>query len=758
MQLKALRRLSCCFIACLTASLSLHAHAANDLLWHEPDAIARVVCTPDSNPPPTTILTRIPLPEGINPEAIQCIAREFNDDTLPTRTITTTSPPEIWVTTQRAKATTKPFFIYCLGTPAPTPAECPPLTNTVSVLYRRFNGVSKPNTWERYLYMFNNGAPLKNHQAEHANFSPYTLELPPQLQNKDKKEQNKHLKHLSHTKLCTMESWINCPKTGTYTFALKTHDPAFLVIDGSCVLTYLPEHARNPVTDEWGLAIQHHLPMGPHRFQLFTISNRSTTTTVGWIPPGQEIHAPITPIPAALCMGTTTPASTQIEWRENIIHPAATIDPLPTYRFLGSPTLFAPLAIKNLSRSWASETCSSSWYTDGKPLPLDNAAGGIARLPLMENRTLELFALDPLGFHGTMHLPAPTFLGDPVEYAIDLTIGNIPAVCFADDAIWPELQLMGSMDNTIEITATWKVFYRNQPEPATGSATLKSLSRDRQTVALPRLVVGSVEQVEWEIQHASISLEAGRIRFLNPPFDDLPTRVHEQALLANNGDQLVLVPFRYAGDYTQPAIHLSQAFGNLLCVDDQITIDAPANQTPYGRTLAHLIDGPDRPLVTLTRIPHHPAPHTATYAPLVKFPWFASLNNSYDVIILSMSNADILTLPNVEAFERHAAALTDLISTTRHQRIIWVTPPPPMDAAFPMRPYAAAIQRVCDARRIPVADLYTACLTRYGGPNRARSGSAALDHKMQDLAALLVARALLARIPDIASHLTTDLP
>jgi hypothetical protein len=100
-------------------------------------------------------------------------------------------------------------------------------------------------------------------------------------------------------------------------------------------------------------------------------------------------------------------------------------------------------------------------------------------------------------------------------------------------------------------------------------------------------------------------------------------------------------------------------------------------------------------------------------------------------------------MKDAETMERWAAAMSDIVGTTRSRPVLWVTPPPYPPDPERVRPFAAAVRRVADARRMPVADLYTAF--RGAGDDAGvffRRGDLALSDRGQALCALVIARAL----------------
>jgi hypothetical protein len=156
------------------------------------------------------------------------------------------------------------------------------------------------------------------------------------------------------------------------------------------------------------------------------------------------------------------------------------------------------------------------------------------------------------------------------------------------------------------------------------------------------------------------------------------------------------------------------------------------------------VDGPDRPIVRHAPLPDWESVPDA-YGPflkLVQIPRAVALGT--DVVVISVALRDVLAGVDPDAFERQLAALGDLIAFSMDCPVLWVTPPPYPADPDRIRPYAAAIRRVADARRMPVADVYTAFIgMRSESRPLFRRRDLALSASGQALAAQVIARALL---------------
>jgi hypothetical protein len=93
-------------------------------------------------------------------------------------------------------------------------------------------------------------------------------------------------------------------------------------------------------------------------------------------------------------------------------------------------------------------------------------------------------------------------------------------------------------------------------------------------------------------------------------------------------------------------------------------------------------------------------------------------------------------------FERHVAAVTDVVFSRFRHPVVLVTTPPYLSDPVRAREFAFAIRRVADARGIPVADLYSAFMGM-GSVDRFFAGNdLELSEDGARLTAQVIARAL----------------
>jgi lysophospholipase L1-like esterase len=165
----------------------------------------------------------------------------------------------------------------------------------------------------------------------------------------------------------------------------------------------------------------------------------------------------------------------------------------------------------------------------------------------------------------------------------------------------------------------------------------------------------------------------------------------------------------------------------------------------YHAELRRIVNGPERPEVVyrpLLSAGGRPAVNRRCSRLLDAI---EAVDDETDVVIVSLGLSAMLRAEEPAVFERELAALTDVLRTALGRFVVLVTPPPfRLNGTAGVRPFAAAVKRVADARGIPVADLFSA---GYGvmGPESlfVEDGGLTLSADGQALAAQVIARALL---------------
>jgi hypothetical protein len=532
-----------------------------------------------------------------------------------------------------------------------------------------------------------------------------------------------------------MQSFVLCPAEGVYRMALDCRDSGFVFVDGELRVAWPGEHPAGV----WQRGAPFLLKAGPHLVEVCLSSmGEAAHVRLGWVPPGRE--APVAFGPQDLLAGAEADG-VRVERVDRSLHPAATVRVQPAYRFRESAAVFVPVAFANATRNWVASEMRCKWsFGDGATAD-GPAVAHVYAAPRLYRATLEV--RDDLGFVGSVTREVDCRKGEPAEYAVAADLAGLPAVCYARTKVRPALRLRGSAPLALDVE--WDlVGTSGASRPGRAAVTLAGLE---QRVLLGDPFAGELTALRWRVAHAGVEILGGTVDFLRPPFPRLPARVSADRLLEADGRQMVLVPNEQPNGWSQPPIPASRALGRLLCVDDSLAAASRLDASPgpgFDRILARLVDRPGHPGVRLLTLPAWEETPGA-YGPLLKFVEVsAALQSPPDVIVLSVGLRDLLEMRDVELFEQHAAALSDLVSATRGVPVVWVTPPPfPPDPDL-VRPYAAAIRKVAAARGIPVADLFTAFQCAADGTHALfRPGQIGLSDVGHRLAGSQIARALL---------------
>lgn len=611
---------------------------------------------------------------------------------------------------------------------------CDPLPVRLEI--HKSDGKAVPNSWAKMFYLFSkSGEPVSI--SRRASFGETDLF--------DEKAKSR-----SGRWLVLLRSIVLCPQDGVYRFALDCTDAGFLLVDGEIVASWPGEH--NP--GEWHSGAPIFLKAGPHQVRIYNSSGNKLNVRLGWHVPDSE---DIVSIPHNSLVTALEAVETRIERIDKSLHPNFSYNLLPTYSFRGTTAVFIPVRFENTTENWITDAMQYRWrFSEGNKADLSDVVppvGGTdaeGKSPVhvftstgLHRTTLEV--RDSLGFVGSCERTVDCKLVQPREYAISSEVTSLPAVCYAPDIVEPFLRIAGKFPDKESLKVTWEI--RESSGRKMGFSKDIRLAIEPIHVALIKAEAGSIDSIRWCLMHHGVDLCSGTVKFLAPPFSLLPTRVEGDCLYDDKGTQLVFVPYRSVGRFSQPSISTERAFGKLVCIDDSLAVSSlrsKGNVITFDRALARIVNGPDKPqvkyvpLLAWDKFP-------GAYGPLLKLVQIpAAVDSDTDVVILSIGLRDILELKDHDVFERHVAALSDIISVSMRCPIVWVTPPPyPLDPGR-VRPFAAAIRKVAEARGIPVADLFTAFL---GMNTEVRSfingRDLALSEGGQNLTAQVIARSLL---------------
>lgn len=587
-------------------------------------------------------------------------------------------------------------------------------------------GKSPPNSWAKMLYLYRN-ANKTLAVAHEKNLASMALPVSPPQDNQRTQPPYVIVRFLS---------FLSCPEDGVYRFGIDCEDAGFLLIDGELIASWPGEHPAGA----WREGAPLFLKAGPHRVSVLMFTGKDMTLRLGWQPPGAGSLAQI---PAENWIAGEEPACTRIERIDRVIHAGFTWEAGAAYAFNNAPHLFVPVTFTDCSASWIGDITDYRWsFGDGAA---GNAAKTTHTYAAPGTYRAVLTVRNSLGFEAAAPRVVDCRHVTPNAYAFSVRVSNLPSICYPGDPVEPFLTVSGEAPpGAAELSLSWQVeLHGALPSNRTETVVLKS---EGEAFPLASTNAAAIRRIGWRAEHCGETVAEGTVLFLRPPFEHVPVRAEGNRLFDEHGRQLVLVPLRAAHRFRQPPITLAQAFGHIVCIDDFMALPGPHGATIprlFDNILARIVDGPDRPIVTLAALPDWKET-PSVYGPLLKFVQTPPLVAGMDVAVLSLGLQELESAQTPEVFERHVAALTDLVSCSLGCPAIWVTPPPyPPDPAR-VRPYAAAIRRAADARAVPVADLFTAFIGMRNDASIFLEGSdRVLSQQGQQIAAQLIAQALL---------------
>ena len=598
----------------------------------------------------------------------------------------------------------------------------------ISVSLFRRRSMSVPNNWDRMAYLFDRaGDPPR--VVERASFEDISS-LRSDVFHSDE--------HRADGTLLRAQSLLLCPSGGVYRFAIDCRDAAFLFIDRTLAVSWPGEHEEG----EWQEGPPMLLEGGPHSLELYLCTIRPTFVRVGWRTPDEEAPQPLSV--------TNLLASGEIEDRrferiDRSLQPYFTFQVMPSYAFRDVPGVFVPVRLKNASADWVTDNMVVRWLFDGKEQAEGLNAVHVFRGAGIHRASVEV--RDDLGFSGGIERPIDCRSLRAREYALTAMMTGLPAACFESDSIDPQLVLAGSLPPSSSAIVSWVAEFRGGLK----KEFRQSLQLQDESVPFPmgKMQAGALERISWAVAHEGVNLRAETVRFLRPPFGAQPVRIVGDRLYDATGAQLVLLPYSSSGRFTQPPVPAGHRFGRVVCVDDFLAAGGTgtnAEANAFHAALQRLLSRAESPAVKHAVLPSWEADPGA-YGPILKLVQVpGAIDREADAVILSIGRADILTGQDPAAFERRMAAISDLLAGSLNGPVVWVTPPPQLLPGDRVRPYAAAIQRVAEARGMPVADIFTALLGMNEDRHRFLSGGGPLlSENGQNLAAQLIARALLSR-------------
>lgn len=630
--------------------------------------------------------------------------------------------------------------VYFGPPPASVAAAAPfaPLRaeNPVTLEVYRPGGISTTNSWDKMFYLYRK-ARVPTAVSVRPGFGAIPL-----FDDEDQDDGRK--RRQSRLWIAVLKTSVFCPQSGAYQFAVDSAEAAWALVDGEMAVTAAAREG-GPVTGEarWqrGPALQ--LKAGVHELEVFCFVLRKLSLRVGWeLPDGEAI----VPIPDAALLAAWKAENVRLESKTRSLHPNFSCDLEQAYAFRGAPGVFVPVRLTNTTVNWVAGDMTCRWrFADGttaEGTSLRHVFPGAGLHPV----TLEV--TDALGFVASTSRTINCRLVQAEEYALDGDITGLDAVYYPHDVVQPVLRLSGRTPPDAALEVWWKVKLRNGVVREHQQKI--SVSTEPLWLTVLREEAGALAEFHWAVRDYGVDVLRETVRFQSPPFHELPTGVDGDHLVDSTGAHVVLIPAPPPENQPlQPPINLRQAPSRVLCVDDLLV---PAGSTDdagktFDRGLGEHLDASPPPIVTLVRLPAWDSRPNA-YGPLLKFISVPELiEPDTGVVVLSLGMPDLLVTRDPAQFERHLAALVDLVTGTLKHSVVLVTPPPFPSDPEGIRPYAAGIRRVADSRNLPVADLFTAFLGLRESSTRSffRAGNdLALSPSGQALAAQVIAHALTA--------------
>ena len=597
--------------------------------------------------------------------------------------------------------------------PTPIQATVYPLT-----------GKGIPNAWEKMQYLHSlSPRPAKSLRLSMTNAAPV---ISPRAAKAKPTERW----------IVRTRSAVAFPTTGVYRITVQTPLSAYVFLDGEPVAQRDDPHVAPG--SQSGPPV--HIEAGTHLLETYAASGPTLDLHLRWLLPGTTRAVPI---PSAAFVSATWLDDFRLEQINKPIQPAFRYKPARAYVFRSHPEVFVPVQFRNTTHHWLPGARQALWrFGDGAD---SIAAGPLHVYTAAARHRPELVIRDTHGFVASVRhtIDARPAIAD--QYAAAFHLVEVPSVAYPQDKIMAAVTAFGTAPakhNAFKVEIT----FHPAEGPPTHHVREIAVSKKGTRVPLPAQRAGDLARIEWRVLHQNVTLAGGTTLFLRPPFDPLPVRAVGDRLLDAEGRQLVLVPHHGAGHVRQAPLATRAAPRRIVWIDDcLLPPGSRVGAQSCDRVLARQL-GVDRHAIALKRLAVERAAAPSA-GPLEKFVRVRELvGPDTDLVVLSIGLMDMLEMRDIARIERHAAAMTDLITTSIKLPVVWLTPPPFPSGLESVRPCAAAVRRVADARAVPVADLYTAfsCL-----PPRerlfTRTQDLALAPRGHRLVAQIVARALSGR-------------
>ncbi len=537
----------------------------------------------------------------------------------------------------------------------------------------------------------------------------------------------------STTYIVVMKSFLLCPTAGSHLFALDGCDGAFLTIDDKLAAT----SAARSHAGQWTTGKPIELEAGLHSLALYSICNSDNSKNIvraGWMPPGETEVAELTS-PDLVCASLAEPL--RIEQINKTLHPSFSVRKSSSYSYRDCTPFFVPVRFRNQTGNWLDSDVQYSWdfgdgHTSLEPVPRHVYMG-----PGKYKATMTI--RDSLGFITNCARTVNCMDAMPTAYAVDFKIANLPAACYDSDRIMPYLHAFGSSPRSAKLQVECRVNLTDN-STALFRSGLSSAAMPTNMLLFTEKAE-NLDSIEWRVTDHGTVLKEGTIDFMRPPFNRIPTHIDGNRLFDDKGVQLVFVPHQFDDKYAQP---VPDDLSRIVHIDDWL-FDSIENPDGFGNLIGTKLDEAE-PVTVVQHEMHAWERQPEAFGPLQKFIQIPRiLVPGRDTAILSIGLKDIaFAAMEPPAFERHVAALSDLISATLNCTLLWTTPPSFASERTDVRPYAAGIKKIALTRRIPVADLFTAfsCSTNRSGKAGNRQHASRLSAEETGITAQIIARSV----------------
>jgi hypothetical protein len=607
----------------------------------------------------------------------------------------------------------------------------------VRTTLHRIRGRGLPSTWDEMLYLYSRSTGT----IKELNCKNFISELVNTSSGRSSRRYGRGVGQY----ITRMTSWAHIPEDGDYRFSINSPTIAFLFVDGLAAAT-----STGTAYDEWQTGEPVKLEAGVRLIEAWTVTDKLPGIEIGWQTPGSD--APPVAIPEAALITSAEVEKIRYHAVDKALHPSFTYKLGSAYSFRGVDATFVNVSFTARAESWlgssrdyrwgfdrtdstslfAPGTPTSSYVTDKNPRHVFTGQG---------RHTAVLYVRDSLGFVSRKEQVIDCRLKEPKESIFSAKIVSLPATCYGRDIVEPLFNLVGGYVNTKKpFILSWTIVDKNG-DTQTFSENIGS-SKDAARIALAKMRADAISSISWSVDHVGHVLTSGTVRFLSPPFSELPISARGDRLYAKNGDQLVLIPYECADRYNQPPLDLSKTSASVVCIDDTLSNGDTSEDNKHLR-FDGMLSGrlhSDISYVSCHSWSSHPG-MMGSLIKLLRTP--TEIAPGSDIVVLSVGLQDMLNAVEPSTFERQAAALTDIVSTTLKCPVVWVTAPPCPSQAERSRQFATAIMRVADARQIPVADLFSVChITKENTTRLSSDLDFALTSEGHELTARLIAQTL----------------